>query len=489
MLALLLSACGIRGDIGEELIIEEGENVIQMAVYGADTYNPLRTRSQSMKEMLTLVYEPLFEKDEALRPIPCLAEKVQTAPDGMSATVFPADGIKWQDGSGFCADDIIYTINQIKSGDSLYKHNVAPIASAELQADGTVWLSLYEPVMNIEGLLTFPVIKNGSAETLNDSPNGTGAFEVSEKTATSLVLTPNKKRADTSVSAVNVRVLRSAEACVNAFESNDLDVITSSVIDLGVKTPGGDIQIKNYTSNRMTFLGFNCALEKYSLPDIRLAVYELINRDKLIEKAQYGRATACRLPFNPSSWLYVEIDGPELDVEGTMANAGYSKTNGVYTDAEGAPLYMSILVSEESVHKTAAAEQLASQLVSAGVTATVERVSFEEYTKRVNSGNYDVFIGEVAMQDNLDPGFLCGNGNYFVFYDDTLLTAGYNLRLSGDSEAVTEYGRAFTANPPYVPLFFANDGVVYRKSISGITEPNFCNNLYGLENWYFRAEG
>ncbi len=489
----LLCSCAMGGEQGGELIIENSENIINLSAYGVDTFNPLRTKSESAAQLMWLIYEPLFYHDEDLRPEPGLAERVVMSADRMYATVVLTDGTVWQDASPLCAEDVVYSINEIKGGDSLYKHNVAYIASAKAQEDGTVLLELYEPVMNIEGCLSFPIIKNGSSGTIDEKPDGTGAFRVSEKNASKLYLVPNEKyRASSgSVTAVNVRLMRSAISCVNAFEANELDVITSSEIDLGQKTPGGNITVRNYTSNRFTFLGFNNTLAKYEQPYLRQVIAEIIDRDKLIESALYGRGVPCAAPVNPDAWFYTQAQGPELDIRGTMSKAGYSLNGGIYTDEQGIQAEVSVLVPMENAQKIAAAELIASQLEYAGISARLEQVSFDEYKSRIDDKNYDMFLGEVIMEDNLDPGFLTESGNYFGFYSQQLSDAAYALRYCADDESLSRallaYEQVFFENPPFVPLYYSTDGVVYTKQLSGVEQPNFYNSLAGLEKWYFRA--
>lgn len=489
VLAFALSGCG-NGLKNGELIIENGATEMNMAVFDVDTLNPLKTKSQSVAEMLTLIYEPLFAFDENLNSVPCLAESVSFSADGMTARVKLASDVKWQSGADFTAWDVIYTINEIKSCDSIYRHNAEPVSAAEADTDGTLILTLAEPTMNLEGLLSFPVMRNGSAETADEMPDGTGAFSVADKTASAIHLTANKYKKTSSVAAVNVHIMRSEGACLNAFEANDIDVITSAAVDLGESTPAGETAIHRYTSNRMTFLGFNCTLEKYREPYLRLALGKMIDRDRLVEKALFGKAEICRLPFNPHSSIYNETDGPEIDISGTMQKAGYTKRDGKYVSETGEQAAVDILVSVEDGRKVSVAQMLAEQLKTEGIAAAVSVVSFDEFSERIAAKKYDLFVGEVTMRDNLCPDFLTDEGNFFGYSDAEMSEAVYALKTQkGDAfkDAMLAYERVFTVNPPLAPLYFAYDGVVYKKSISGITEPNFYNNLYGLEKIYFTA--
>lgn len=489
----MLSSCSGTAENDGEILIENKENIVNISAYNVDSINPLKTQSKSAAQVLSLIYQPLFYHDENLAPKPALASGVQVSADSLHVTVNLSGGVLWQDGSSFCAADVVYSINEIKENASLYKNNVSYIASAKAVANDKVSLALFEPVMNIEGLLSFPIIKNGSAAAIEKGSNGTGAFKISEKTEQKITLLPNENYspAPVSVSCVNVRVMRNQAACENAFEANELDAITSNEIDLGQKTPGGNIVIKNFVSNRFTFLGFNNALEKYASVNIRQAIAASADKKKIIETALYGRATSCEIPVNPSAWFYKELDGPQFDTEGAMAEIGYRKIDGKFKDESGNTAEISILVSQENSSKLAACEALAAALDYAGFDVKVEAVPFDEYITRISEGRFDAFFGEITMPDNLSPSSLTKSGNFFACEKPELDAALQLMERSTNSEslsaALEEYERVFISDPPFVPLYFASDGVVYTKQLSGISEPNFYDSFRSLEMWYFKA--
>ncbi len=483
----ILFASGCDGIKNGELIIKEGKNEINMAISGIDSYNPLKTKSRSVAEMLTLIYDPLFEFDESLTPVPCLAKEISVSADRLSATLTLQDNIKWHSGASFTAEDVVYTINRIKNGSSLYSDNVAEIIRAEA-IDNTVVLTLGEPVMNIEGLLSFPIVRNGLSDELLEEMDGTGAFYVAEKRVHDIKLLPNKEK-DSSVSAVNVTVMRSDTACVNAFQMRETDFVSSAVLNLNEKTPAGEIETKLYTTNQMTFLGFNCLAQRYSEPSIRLAVTNMIDRAELCEKAVFSKATECKIPFNPKSSLYFLTDGPEMDVDGILEKAGYTKSGGKYLDQNGVELRISVLVNMENSEKLLAARLIKSQLEKNGIAVELQEVGYSEYKERISSGQYDTFIGEIKMRDNLDPSFLTKENNMFGYSDTALSEAIAKLKSAEDTKsAVVDYERAFSLNPPFAPLYYRMEGVVYEASVSGITEPSFYNSLIGLEKVYFKSK-
>ncbi len=488
----VLAGCGQTEEPLGEIVIGEGTNEISMAISNIDTYNPLKTQSKSVAEMLNLIYEPLFEFDDKLMPQGALAKDIVISEDRLFVKITLKENVTWHSGVPFSAYDVVYTINEIKNGGTTYSDNVAQIASAEVLEDGSVFLTLTEPVMNIEGLLSFPIIRDGSAAELDSKMDGTGAFYVSEQSVRNILLLPYGDRVS-SVSAVKIAVMRSDTACVNAFELGDTDLVTSAVVNLNEKTPSGEIKTELYATNQMTFMGFNCSLEKYAEPSLRLAVSNMIDRKEIVEKTMLTKAVECTIPINPESDLYKSIVTIEFDTDGVMTKAGYTKTGGIYTDANGVEVSISILVNIESAEKLSVARNISDRLAKQGIKTVIEECEYEEYKRRIEAGEYDVFIGEMKMRDNSDPTFLTQEGNIFRYEDESLSAILYEMKICDNNDSlkskINDYERTFTLNPPFVPLYFRMEGVVFKKDISGITSPNFYNNLKGLEKVYFTNKG
>ena len=88
----------------------EISNSISMGIIDLDTFNPLMTTSETVKETLELVYEPLFDIDEKMRPVPVLAESYTVSPDGRTFDIKLRTDVTWHDGTRFTAMDAAYTL-------------------------------------------------------------------------------------------------------------------------------------------------------------------------------------------------------------------------------------------------------------------------------------------------------------------------------------------------------------------------------------------
>lgn len=487
VLLFSLSGCKV-GFYSDEIIIEEGLKEVRLSVYGIDTLNPLLTKSQSASELLSLIYSPLYTFNEKLEPQPCLAEKITRLPDGISAKITLKPNIYWHSGVPFTAEDVVYTINEIKNSDSVYKESLKAISSAYINEFGELIIELKWQVMNLEGLLSFPVIRNGSADEIAANPDGTGVYKLEEKSASEFLLKHTDKD-DAAMPTVRVSVMRTSTACLNAFESGELDLITSAVLNLDETTPAGEIMKYLYPGNNLTFLGFNISRERYQTPYLRLAVSNMIDRKELVDKGLFGMGVATELPINPECSLYTETDMLEYDIEGSIIAAGYTKEGNRYLSPDGEILSIEILVCEENARKIDVANLISAKLNSEGISATVITADYDTYIRRIKAKDYDAFIGEVKMPYNLDPGFLTESGNYFGYANPELDEVISAMRESSNfdelKEHIADYERIFKNDQPFVPLFYRCEGVIYKKNVSGISEPNFYNSLRGLENIYF----
>ena len=96
--------------VDEEKVADENKtevsNSLSVGLLDFDTFNPLLTKSETVKECMEFVYEPLFELNEKLQAVPILAESYTVSPDGRTIDITLKNNIQWQDGSNFNAYDV-----------------------------------------------------------------------------------------------------------------------------------------------------------------------------------------------------------------------------------------------------------------------------------------------------------------------------------------------------------------------------------------------
>ncbi len=497
---LILASCGKMNDTdgavqsGELVVIEESSD-IRLGIYGIDTLNPLETTSLSVAKVMNIVYEPLFvlAKDREAEPI--LAEECSLSADGKQVTISLKEGVKWQDGTNFTADDVVYTLSKMRSAKGLYTKTAASIHSFTAADKRHVIINFEKPEINPKNLLTFPIISKNSRYATDESflPMGTGSYKFESKSSKEMRFSPSLLWHGGEIGGKNVyvKILKDENAAAEAFNVGEIDAVTSDELSLESATPKMNSRRDTIVSDKMVFLGFNTASAAVSSQNVRKAVSESLDKQEILETNAYGHGMVSELSINPSSWAYRGITAPERsekNVVELLTGEGYTLSGGVYYK-EGSPLFVRILVNSDNERRCALAESVAESLRSVGFSISVERVPYEEYVNRIILDDFDMFVGETDVGASLNPAaMLLESDNYFNF--DTGSINGYVNKLYGidDKEAyrmeVAEFLKAFYSNPPYIPLYFRTENIIYGSYVSGTVLPDEFHPYKNIEKWY-----
>lgn len=500
--ASFLAGCANKrsGELSEgELIVNENVNVIKLAVTSFDTLNPIMTKSASIAEFMKNVCEPLFEYDAAGNPMGVLADDYSLSDDG---TVFSFDikSVKFHDSAKLSAKDVIYTVNLIKDNDTLYSDNVKYIKDIFTGDDGRIYVTLTKPVINFAGMLNFPIVKSGTPAEVDQNyiPVGTGPCKYYGKnSANQITFTSNENwhGGKTGFKDVVINLLKDGSTAMYSLDAGEVDVVSSELTGIKEITARSEYTENEYISNELVFLGINNTKSMLSGKWTRKAIELLCDREKIVDVEVYSKGKAVKIPINPYVWFNAELGEEARDygsVEEILIKDGWMKDeNGYYRDYNGKKqnLELEILVSEENEEKVRIAQNVADSLNSFGIKASLKTEKFKKYKSLVSQKSYDLFLGEIHIDDNMDPSFLTkASGNYFGYNNPSLDEILLNMAQTTDGNAIkelaSEYAKIFNDEVPFVTLFFRTESVIYNKHISGITAPD-CLQIYkDMDKWY-----
>lgn len=501
---LVLSSCSFKEQTEEtsdtgELIINDSNTSFRFVAEEAECFLPTEKIPSSFAEFLEIIYEPLFDFDADLNPVPSLAESC-TALSATQYRVTLKQGVTWHDGSEFNANDVIYTVNALKSSENSFAADVKKISTADFVSRNKVLFTLSEPVSNFEGLLSFPIIKrNTSTGGKTFEPNGTGPYKFSEKKNNTYYFEKNSSwhGGEASDKIISLTLMKDKKSAVYAFEAGEADVISSELMDLSENTPRGQVTVRDYISNNLTFLGMNNTEGILSVPEIRCAISYLIDKQAIIDEDVYGRGESADLPIHPNAWFCKKSDTFEVRadgsyLEGLLNENGWFKENGVFVKDFGkykSELTLSVLVNKDNKEKTAIAQSVARMLGENGIAVRVKAVPYEQYAGRVRSMDFSLFIGEIALDKNMDPSRMVKSGeNYFGYASeetDSLLKRMGQARETEEVKACyDEFSGIFMREMPFVPLFFRKKSMIAASSLSGCGTPDYYKTYRNIENWY-----
>lgn len=477
-----------------ELVVVEDTKDIKLGIYNIDTLNPILTRSGSVQEIMNIVYEPLFSINEKRELENVLAAGYTLSDDGRQITVSLKNNIKWSDGTKFTAKDVIYTLSQIKSENGFYQKAKTNILSFVATNSYQVIIDFENPEPNLAYYLTFPIIKDGSANGEEFVPIGTGAYAFSSKNGTEIILFPNNLwwGKDISKKKIIVKILKDKAAQKEAFRVGEIDAFTSDEVGEELAISKGNSALVSTLTDKMVFVGFNTKSTALSSEYTRRALVNLIDKKKILENNAYGHGKVADICVNPDSWAHqtreVKADAKDT-AKKLIEGEGYALSDGVYYKNEQ-PLTLKILVNVDNLSREAIAESVAGMLKSAGISVEIDKVSYEEYLSKIDRQAFDIFIGEITVEPNLNPmTMLKSNDNYFNFDTSELFEVYSELLGSVGKEeykkVLQKFVTVFYKNPPYLPLYFKSESVIYANYVSGQDVP-MENNLYrGIQKWYY----
>jgi peptide/nickel transport system substrate-binding protein len=174
-----------------------------------------------------------------------------------------------------------------------------------------------------------------------------------------------------------------------------------------------------------------------------------------------------------------EIGYNNLDSEGVRYNCGRS-------------LRFSLLVNSENRSRVTAAELIAAQLKEYDIKVTVVKVSFNEYQRRLKSGQFQLYLGEVNFTENMDISSLVVPGGSAAFGvkstpqqvgegETPPLTAAEIVNAFYKGEAViTDVVSALQTEMPVIPVcyrtgvLFCKDGI---KNVGGASQNDIFLNI------------
>lgn len=423
----------------------------------SDGINPFFAESYENIYLGSFLYEPLFSMDKGYAITNAIASSISV--NEKVATVSLQHNVLCGDYSPITATDVVYSFNLAKN--SYYWGNVLKnITSASVQDDYTVNFNLTFKDVYVAGKLIFPIVKAGTADTRESNPVGSGQYIFEYDKLVS------KTDAQKIVYLAEISDRSSAQ---DAFNIGITDVFFNDLSDCDYSVATG--LASEITLNNMVYIGVNTqrgALDKY----IRNAIAAKLDSDALALSAFQGHAKGSKLPVNPDSLLINELAKVDTKGNQTLANqiidrcgytrySGSAKTNGSYT------LSMTLIVNIENKYRVATAYHIADSLKECGFSIQVQVLTFDEYSRRISSGEYDMYLGEIRLDSSMDISQFFTSGTPFSSGIDTthrVATEYFKYRAGEITSA--EYYSTFVDYYPFIPVAFRTGYTVTSSDVA-----------------------
>lgn len=452
-------------------------------------FHPIQGSNRTNLALGGLLYDGLYELDQTFMPQPALATGYTVSSDGLSWTFALRGGVTFSDGTPMTAADVAASLTQAKNS-VLYGNRLAGISSAQA-GEGSVTVRLTSPNGNLPALLDVPVVRETGG-----TPLGTGSY-VLQQSGESYILQRRNDGWHTPAPALETIPLRTVEEAndlLYAFDTQEISLVGTDFTGVGALGFSGSFETVDYPTANMLYIGFNTARGPCRDAAVRRALGRGMNRDSICSALLSRHAVAATLPAHPASGVYDPETAGTLkyspqEMDSILTQAGWSRTDGSYQKGRG-KLELTLLVNQDNSYKTGVADAIGRDLTAAGVSVTVKKLSWEDFTAALSAGDFDLYLGEVKMSADFDPSPLLGGGalNYGKYNDPTAagLLSAFRAAQGEERQAAAKalYER-LGEQAPFAVLCFKNWSMLTQWGQVSNATPTQQNLFCGFGNWSF----
>jgi len=518
-LALLLQGCGILPSAMPVYDIEDYPQPIGVMYYNNpkplteprvltpgmftlrfdpnSSFNPLTTLNRDNMLVTSLLFETLFELDRNLIPRPVLVEN-WTYLDGMNLELEIKQGIIMADGNPMTANDVAYSIRQA-ARIGRFANRFRSLSSVTVTDDYTVLIELTAPNRRFHHLLDIPIMRNGTSG--QSQPVGTGPYRFLFQGATHLSPDPNSRfSGDLPLRLINLRECLDTQL-TELFDTGELSLLWDDPHDFFEIRLNRLRETRYFETTNMVFLGFNSNHVALQNPDIRRAIGVAIDRTYITENIMRpGLTIPSPLALSPAFHLYDEawehMYFPPLEIMGVLL---LNRAGLVYSDdpflslPDGLggyrPFTIDFIVNIENPHKVRTAYNIANTLRRNGLNTIVRELPWDRFVSALNSGNFDMFLGEIQLGADFDltplllPGPLNFGGTASTIYEPFLSDF---LASATDDELRWSAQRLITMvteNAPFAPILFKRHAVYSPIGAISGANPSQTNVFFNITDW------
>jgi peptide/nickel transport system substrate-binding protein len=414
----------------EDTVIFDIDGASVGSPFNYNWFIPTTPRNQGMHQS---VWEPLFILNYETGEIqPWLGESMtpNETLDVWTLTLY--DGIMWQDGEAFNADDVVWTINFLKdnAGYNGYGEIQPWVESVEKIDDLTVQFNLLNPnprflldtfSVRIWGSVlimpehVFSQVEDMDTFTFYDEeqgwPFGTGPYTLTNNSETEWIYDRYDAYWGTDVHGLP-EPLRLEFIITGAEESKAL-LMADSQLDSAMDMSLGALEaILAQNPNVVAWfsdlpfawpdpcprqLSVNHTVEPWGDPNMRQALSLIIDRNQVVDIAYEGTTIPSRTFFVDYGGLAPILDAvpqisPEADIAAAQAlieAAGYTLNSDGFYEMDGEVLSLNIQANEDFIEKRRIANVIVEQFREAGVDASASVVAGPTWGTNKSTGNFE----------------------------------------------------------------------------------------------------
>ena len=438
-----------------------------------------------------LVFSGLIKFDSHGLPQPDLADSWGTSTDGTIYNFTLRSNAVWQDGTPVTSDDVIFTIDLIKSS-SLFPQDIRDLwgkIDVKKLNDKNLKFTLPEPFAPFLDYATFGILPKHILEStvpdqlanaqFNINPVGTGPYKfdhliVDSGKITGVVLTvsDNYYGQKPFIQQVVFRYYPDSKTAFDAFDQGEVLGISQLTADI-LPQALADVNLSVYTSQlpQMGIIMLNLNNNEVKFlqnANVRRALMLGLNRDYIVSSILQGEAIIADGPILPGSWAH--YDGLErigYDPEGAvdlLKGEGYviPASGGSVRSKDNEALNFTLVHPDDALH-TKIAQAIQQQWAQIGVQVNLQPVPYNQIIPTyLGPRSYQAALVDLNLARTPDP-------DPYPFWDQAEATSGQNYSQWNNPSASEYLEQARTETDFTVRTrLYRNFQVVFAKELPSL---------------------
>ena len=445
-----------------------------------DSLNPFMMESLVNASLVSLVYDSLFMLDGGFMPVPLIAADYTMT--GAELHVQLDDSLVFSDASSLTAADVAYSFEKAKES-PLWKESLSSVVSCAPAGSFAVDFTLRSADVNAVNLLTFPVVRDGTAEDDTVMPIGSGRYYYTVEDGRALLRCNLRYGGGVPrIGSVRLREVTESATLMHILNIGGIDCFYTDLSDgVAKRSYAGSNEVY---LNELVFLGMNHANMNLANAEFRKALSLSVSRSAVAANAFVSHARAASTPFN-TSWEmlsgFAEAGSGDADL-----SAADALLAGLGSGAGRSETHLLMLVNEEAdAFVKSAANLIVEELSYVNVTVDLQTLSAGAFRLALMQGEFDLYIGDIKLTKNMDlsPFFSAyGAARWGIDLDAMSLDETYFDYKSGAKELST-FLDAFAEVMPFIPLVYRNGQFCYSRVIRSAIQSTEDRLFYNVEEW------
>ncbi|SHN66127.1 peptide-binding protein [Desulfovibrio litoralis] len=422
---------------------EFGDQIILSIAGEPSNLLPFIAQDAPSHEVASLLFISLLKYDKDLKIVPSAAESFEVLEDGKLLRFKIKEGIKWEDGVEFTADDVEFTYNIMVDPQTATAYAEDFLVIKDFKKTGKytfevrydqvfarsliTWMSSMMPKHLLEtkehalkvseldekqAAARAQILANKYA-SFGRKPKGNGAYALTKwEAGSNLTLKSNPLffEGRTYLDGVTYRVIPDPSTMFLELKAKKIDMMNLTPLQKLHQTNTKEWE-KNYKkfeylSFGYTFMGYNLNNPLFNDKKVRQAITTAIDKNHLLAGVLLAQGLPTIGPYKPGTWVYNDqikdySYDPDLALK-LLGEAGWKDSNkdGIL-DKDGKNFSFTLLLSQGNEQRTKAAIIIQHQLKKVGIEVKIRTVEWAAFIKEfVNKGNFDaVILGWNILQD------------------------------------------------------------------------------------------